>query len=1207
MKKKVLILPFFALFLTSCSLITRTIEIVDLNKTHEEANDNNDKNDEDNLNPNDNLEESEKEEENLPTYEVVFRNYDGAKLFETTVKKGDSILYPYDNPQRAKDSDYTYTFDGWDKDITYITSDLEIHAVYSASPISFYSVSYINYDGSVLYETSVKEGESVTYPYSNPTREKDDRYTYKFKGFDKEATNVKSDLEINAVYTRTAIPTYKVTFVSDDTILCETTIKDGEEVTYPLAETPTKEKDSDYTYTFVGWDRDLSHITSNTVVNAVYKRNATTAYTVTYKDYDGTILYQTSVKAGDSVVFPYPNLTRADDANYRYTFTGFDKEATNVKSNLVLTAQYSKVAIPTYKAIFKNYDGKVLYQTSVKEGKKASCSIVPERKSDDDYIYSFIGWDKDLTITCDTEFYAVYTKVAKPTYTVTFKNYDGTNLYQTKVKQGKDVSYPYSNPQKPKTEDYKYVFKGWSESLSNINSDLEITALFDKVLIPTYTVTFKNYDGEVLYQTKVKEGNGVTCNVIPERKSDDDYTYTFIGFDTDTTNVNSDLVVMAVYEKIARKTYTVTFKDYNGNILYEGNVKEGKDAVYPYPNPTREKDLDYTYTFKGWSKSLQNITENLEVEALYTKTLIPTYTVIYKNYDGSILYTASVKEGNSVVYPYSNPTRAEDDNYRYTFDHFDKEATNVSGDLVITAVYKKTAIPSYTVTFKNYDGTVLHTASVKEGRSIVYPYSNPSRAEDDDYKYTFIGFDKEATNVKSNLVITALYSKTLIQKYTVTFKNYDGKTLFTATVKEGGSVTYPYSNPTRPDDEDYEYTFTGFDKEATNVKSNLVVTAQYSKKPATCIPGEPVIENDTATCTKDGTKDIVIYCTKCGKELSRETVISYAKGHHYEESIDSHYHTKTVHTCSECGDFYYDALVVDYTKNYDYIMFTESEEYKEYSSVLKEWYKELFDDCMEVLGSTKNYSSDDKTVASTSYKAIPVNVGKNFVSSFRHNNPQFYFLSSTYAWSHYTSKNVEYFSMRLRIDSAFYNSSVRLELESNLLELEKDFTSNLESNMTDYQKAVLLHDYICNNNFYQYDAAGNPDSSIQSHSIVGIADMDPSTGGVCECYAKVYLYLSNLIDLESIIVIGVTHEDGTGGHAWNYTKIDGKWYGVDSTWDDQNKKIYHDFFLASSDFMANSSKGWNYAKHIPGESDITLDPDFFQVKTPELADSSYKA
>ena len=153
----------------------------------------------------------------------------------------------------------------------------------------------------------------------------------------------------------------------------------------------------------------------------------------------------------------------------------------------------------------------------------------------------------------------------------------------------------------------------------------------------------------------------------------------------------------------------------------------------------------------------------------------------------------------------------------------------------------------------------------------------------------------------------------------------------------------------------------------------------------------------------------------------------------------------------------------------------------------------------------------------------------------------------------------------------------------------------------------MIHDYICKNNFYQYDESGKPDSSIASHSIVGIADMNPSTGGVCECYAKVYLYLSNLIDLESIIVIGVTHEDGSGGHAWNYTKIDGKWYGVDSTWDDQDKKIYHDFFLASSDFMAHSSKRWDNAMHIPGESDYTLDPNFFQVKTPELADSSYIA
>ena len=60
-------------------------------------------------------------------------------------------------------------------------------------------------------------------------------------------------------------------------------------------------------------------------------------------------------------------------------------------------------------------------------------------------------------------------------------------------------------------------------------------------------------------------------------------------------------------------------------------------------------------------------------------------------------------------------------------------------------------------------------------------------------------------------------------EYTVTFKDYDGTNLKVETVADNGNATAP-SNPTRNG-----YTFTGWDKTFDNVKSNLVVNAQYSK------------------------------------------------------------------------------------------------------------------------------------------------------------------------------------------------------------------------------------------------------------------------------------------------------------------------------------------------------------------------------------------
>lgn len=74
-------------------------------------------------------------------------------------------------------------------------------------------------------------------------------------------------------------------------------------------------------------------------------------------------------------------------------------------------------------------------------------------------------------------------------------------------------------------------------------------------------------------------------------------------------------------------------------------------------------------------------------------------------------------------------------------------------NLVYTVTYE---VPkaTYTVTFKDWDGTVLKTQTVEEGSSATPP-SNPARDG-----YVFNGWDVDFSNVKSNLIITATYIET---------------------------------------------------------------------------------------------------------------------------------------------------------------------------------------------------------------------------------------------------------------------------------------------------------------------------------------------------------------------------------------------------------------------------------------------------------------
>lgn len=123
-------------------------------------------------------------------------------------------------------------------------------------------------------------------------------------------------------------------------------------------------------------------------------------------------------------------------------------------------------------------------------------------------------------------------------------------------------------------------------------------------------------------------------------------------------------------------------------------------------------------------------------------------------------------------------------------------------------------INEYTVTFVDWNGTVLKTQTVIEGESATPP-SNPSRTG-----YTFTDWQGDYTNVTSNVTITATYT---INTYTVRFVDYDGTEIYTETVQYGGSATPPL-DPSRTG-----YNFTGWNGTYTNVTSNVIITATYTE------------------------------------------------------------------------------------------------------------------------------------------------------------------------------------------------------------------------------------------------------------------------------------------------------------------------------------------------------------------------------------------
>ena len=119
------------------------------------------------------------------------------------------------------------------------------------------------------------------------------------------------------------------------------------------------------------------------------------------------------------------------------------------------------------------------------------------------------------------------------------------------------------------------------------------------------------------------------------------------------------------------------------------------------------------------------------------------YSVSFVDWDNTTISIQSVIEKNAATAP-AEPTRTG-----YTFTGWDIDFSKVSSDLTVTAQY---SINSYTVSFKDYDGTELKTETVDYGNSATAPASLEHAG------YTFTGWDTDFSNITSNLIVTAQYS-----------------------------------------------------------------------------------------------------------------------------------------------------------------------------------------------------------------------------------------------------------------------------------------------------------------------------------------------------------------------------------------------------------------------------------------------------------------
>ncbi|MBR0157363.1 MAG: InlB B-repeat-containing protein, partial [Clostridia bacterium] len=368
-----------------------------------------------------------------------------------------------------------------------------------------------------------------------------------------------------------------------------------------------------------------------------------------------------------------------------------------------------------------------------------------------EYTYTFAGWTPELAaVTGETTYTATFT-ATKNSYTITFINEDGTILQQTTVEYGTMPVFSGETPTKEATAQYTYTFANWTPEIVEVTGDATYTAVFTET-VNKYTVTWI-IDGET--ETEEYEYGAMPAHADPTKEATAQYTYTFSGWTPEVVSVTGNATYTAQFTETVNK-YTVTW-------IIDGTEETEEyeyGAMPTHADPTKEATAQYTYTFSGWTPELAAVTGDATYTAQFTET-VNKYTVTWI-IDG----TEETEEYEYGAMPtHADPTKEATAQYTYTFSGWTPAIAEVTGDATYTAVFTET-VNTFTVTFLDWDGTVIGTETVAYGSAATAP------AAPEHSGYAFTGWDTAFDNITADTTVTAQYapSPTLIGDI-----NLDGK------------------------------------------------------------------------------------------------------------------------------------------------------------------------------------------------------------------------------------------------------------------------------------------------------------------------------------------------------------------------------------------------------------------------------------------------
>lgn len=360
---------------------------------------------------------------------------------------------------------YYYDTDDMNSGHAVISFSLQDLVAYIYPPTGAFTVTFKDKDGVTLDTQEVESGEGATAPTPPVVP------GYVFYEWDRDYSNIRSDLTVTAVYHRLCT----INFLNKDESVFFTT-NDVEEATLVSAD-DIPDGPVVAGYAFDSWTPDLTTVPVAPDANGVV--TVTPVYnklvTVNFLNKNGTV-YQTvtDVEAAKTMAADdIPDGPEADGFVFKYWTPDLTTTAVTPDANGVVNVTPFYHRLVTVNFLHENG---TVYQTveNAEENVVMAASDIPDGPPSDNY---FVEWSPDFTATplvADANGVTNVVPVFIPYHTVIFQREYGSILKEELVPDGHDAT-------PPDVAQYNHgrtIFAGWIGDYRNVTSNIVVLGRF---------------------------------------------------------------------------------------------------------------------------------------------------------------------------------------------------------------------------------------------------------------------------------------------------------------------------------------------------------------------------------------------------------------------------------------------------------------------------------------------------------------------------------------------------------------------------------------------------------------------------------------------------------------------------------------------------------------------------------------------------------